>query len=181
MTPAESLLPIEQLRKLVALEGNDLIWLTRDAETHQARDWRRWNTRYAGKPAFIRKSIKGYLSGRIHCRHYSAHRVVWALVTGSWPKAQIDHINGNTSDNRISNLREASSVENARNQKRHCTNISGRTGVHFQKAAQKFVAYIRIDNKKHHLGYFETFNAAAEARAAAERHFNFHPNHGETR
>lgn len=44
------------------------------------------------------------------------HRIVWAIVKGQWPKMCIDHVNGNKSDNRIGNLREASGSENKRNQ-----------------------------------------------------------------
>ena len=43
------------------------------------------------------------------------HRIVWAIVKGQWPKMCIDHVNGNKTDNRIGNLREASRSENERN------------------------------------------------------------------
>lgn len=59
----------------------------------------RLNVRFKGK------RIKVYL-----------HRVVWAIDKGQWPKMCIDHVNGNKTDNRIGNLREASGSENKRNQ-----------------------------------------------------------------
>ena len=43
------------------------------------------------------------------------HRAVWAWHNGRFPTLQIDHINGNSFDNRIQNLREASQSENMRN------------------------------------------------------------------
>ena len=73
-----------------------------------------WNTRYAGKVAFT-ANIDGYKVGRIFGMGFRAHRVIWALETGAWPKDGIDHINGDRSDNRISNLRECTQSQNCRN------------------------------------------------------------------
>lgn len=60
----------------------------------------------------------GYRVIRIDGRLYGAHRLVWLYVHGRWPDAMIDHVNGDRSDNRIENLREANSVQNAHNAKR---------------------------------------------------------------
>lgn len=52
---------------------------------------------------------------------YKAHRLAWLLHYGVWPKHEIDHINGNRADNRISNLRDVPHHVNQMNQKRHRT------------------------------------------------------------
>src|SRR3990167_3120706 len=46
---------------------------------------------------------------------YRAHRLAWLYVYGFWPPADIDHINGNRSDNRIVNLRSVTRSQNLQN------------------------------------------------------------------
>jgi hypothetical protein len=73
----------------------------------------------------------------------------------------IDHINHNTLDNRSCNLRLADNRFNQWNQKRQTS--SKYPGVSRHKAAKKWEAYIRIDGKQHHLGYFKSEESAYEA------------------
>lgn len=73
-----------------------------------------WNTKHAGKEAFTCKDENGYLCGGILGKKYRAHRIIWLLHYRKWPSEVIDHINGNTSDNRIVNLRDVSQAENIR-------------------------------------------------------------------
>lgn len=61
------------------------------------------------------KDKDGYIAVKIKNRKCRAHRVVWLLVTGAWPKGFIDHINGNRSDNRFENLRECTGSQNQGN------------------------------------------------------------------
>lgn len=75
---------------------------------------KRFNSLYAGKPALNHKS-KGYLKGRIDGKELKAHRVVWAHYHGRWPSGVIDHINRDRSDNRLANLRDVTSAQNAMN------------------------------------------------------------------
>src|SRR5262245_14420263 len=82
-------------------ETGELRWKRRP------RGPQRWNTRWAGKPAFTTKLRGGYRMGRIHWGAYYAHRVIWALMTGAWPTSEIDHIDGDPSNNRWANLRLA--------------------------------------------------------------------------
>jgi hypothetical protein len=73
----------------------------------------------------------------------------------------IDHINNNTLDNRSCNLRLADNRLNQSNRKQ--VTSSKYTGVSWNKPTKKWQAYIRIDGKKHHLGYFESEESAYEA------------------
>jgi hypothetical protein len=93
-----------------------------------------WNRKYAGKEAFTANS-RGYRTGRMFDWQYFAHRVIWAIVYGEWPVVgmDIDHINGDKSDNRIANLRCVSHQENGQNAKRPNNNTSGRIGVSYNR------------------------------------------------
>lgn len=89
------------------------------------------------------------------------------------PKEQADHINGDTLDNRRSNLRIATQSQNNMNGKRRKDNTTGYKGV--SKRGNKWRAYIQVGYKQFHLGYFETEELAHRARceAANELHGEF--------
>ena len=97
-------------------------------------------------------------------------------MTGSFPKDEIDHINHNRLDNKWSNLRKASRKENMQNYKKPATNTSGYMGVCWHKNAKKWIASIRINNKRIHLGSFNTaeegYNAYLNAK---EKYHLFQP------
>lgn len=117
------------------------------------------------------KCGKGYLRVSIRKRLYQLHRVVFALAYGRWPALHVDHINGNKSDNRLCNLREASNAENMRAipPKRH--NKSGVSGVTFRKKTNKWRAEIVVNYQRMGLGEFEKIESAIAARRAAEDKF----------
>ena len=123
-------------------------------------------------------SADGYRRVQIQGASYSAHRLAWLYTHGRWPNGQIDHINGDKSDNRLENLREVSNAENGRNTKRRSTNTSGTMGVHWDKAAGKWRARIDVDGATKHLGLFENKQDAIDTRKAAEIEFGYHENHG---
>lgn len=88
---------------------------------------------------------------RVHIgnRLYAAHRLAWFYVYGEWPRTQLDHINGDPSDNRISNLRLATPAQNSANRKKHTNNTSGFTGVYKlirKNGRVKYRAYIAYKN-----------------------------------
>lgn len=136
-----------------------------------------WNARFAGEPAFTTTTPSGYHYSSIDSRKVYAHRVIWKLVTGDEP-VEVDHINGDPSDNRFTNLRSVSHAENGRNSKLPRDNRSGCIGVHWNSECSKWAAEIRANGQRHYLGLFATREAAAAARKAAERRLDFHPNHG---
>lgn len=138
---------------------------------------RAFNKRFAGREAFT-ANTKGYRTGRIFYRQILAHRVIWAIHYGVWPDGDIDHINQIRDDNRIENLRIASSQENRRNASRQKNNSSGVNGVYFDRRRGKWAARIMIDRKNEFLGYFSCIKDAGEARKAADKKYGFSENHG---
>jgi hypothetical protein len=147
-------------------------------ETTRVRIARNWNARFAGKPAFMNVSLRGYHTGVIErVRHY-AHRVAWAMHHGEWPQDEIDHINGDRLDNRMCNLRVASRSDQMKNLGRQARNKTGFLGIWWDEARQNYQAYIRANGRKISLGRFATLDAARQARLDAEERFGFHANHG---
>ena len=99
------------------------------------------------------------------------HRVITKAPNGM----EVDHINGNVLDCRLSNLRVCSRGENLRNRGAYKNNSSGRKGVSWSPWANKWRAEIRLDRKGIHIGYFTCLEAAADAydKAALELHGDF--------
>lgn len=122
----------------------------------------------------------GYTEVGFNKRTYKAHHLVYYIKTGIWPE-MLDHINGNKSDNRIENLREASLTANNRNQKLQENNTTGVTGVYFSKNRNKWRTCIYDNSVNIHLGYFVNFEDAVKARKAAEVKYGYHENHGTLR
>ena len=158
-------------------ESGKFTWKTRPDEHFISPDRARsWNTKFAGKVAGSTDG-RGYREIKINDRHLKAHRIAWILMNGVAPD-QIDHINGNRSDNRISNLRNVTKAENDRNRATSSANTSGVMGVSWRKSASKWQAQIKIDRRTIHLGYFDDFHIAVATRKRAERDYGFHRNHG---
>jgi hypothetical protein len=163
-----------------------LFWKERPAKYFKKPKWhmKSWNARYAGKEALayarkdysssLRKSVKiTGLDGRVFNKTYLAHRIIWLIYYGEWPKNQIDHINQDPTDNRIKNLRDVTNLENHQNLSLHPDNKTGYTGVYFYKAQNKYAAIVQANGVKKWLGYYDTVKEAAEARAVANINYNF--------
>lgn len=106
---------------------------------------------------------RGYVVIGIDQKSYQAHRLAWLYTHGVWPKDQIDHINRNRADNRLSNLREATNGQNQANSPRHANNRSGYKGVYWDKNNKYWVAQIR----RKLIGTFHDAESASEAYNAA--------------
>lgn len=115
----------------------------------------------------------GYRRVSIKNRRYKTHRIIWLYTYGYMPEHNIDHINRNKLDNRLSNLREVSQVCNMRNVVRYKTNKSGVKGVCFCKTTNKWMSYIGIKKKDYYLGSYSDFDDAVCARLAAEQCLNW--------
>ena len=182
----KALPPSEVLRQLLRYEAGTgkLFWRTRpalffrDAGHSAEHSCNRWNATYAGKEAFTEVSAKGYRRGVILGEGYAAHRIIWSIAYGSPPAGEIDHINGNKTDNRLENLRDVTRLENSRNARLSRSNKSGCPGVSWDKRERRWVARIRIGEKRLGLGYFLTLEEAIARRKLADAEFGFHQNHG---
>lgn len=187
MTKNESTLPVSSLSDLFVLDDSSgaLKWKRRLADSFVSSDARsadhkanNWNSKYAGSLALNCHSPTGHLCGRINDKMFYSHRVVFAMIHGYWPVNQIDHINGNPSDNRPSNLRDVTQLENLRNQARSKQSTSGVTGVSWNKRLGKWASHITVNDKFKHLGFFKSFEDACTSRKEASLLFGFHINHG---
>jgi hypothetical protein len=115
----------------------------------------------------------GYLYAMIDNQTYSVHRLAWLYETGNFPEHNIDHINGDKMDNRISNLRDVTRQINMQNERRaRVTNKSGLQGAHFRKERNKWVAQLRVNGKAKRFGSFNTPEEAHEAYLKAKRLFH---------
>lgn len=122
--------------------------------------------RIDGKPEIVPHQ-GGYLRWSIFGERYLAHRLMWLYVHGEFPDCYIDHINRDTSDNRISNLRLASRSENKQNQRTYKNNTSGHRGVRFKPDQGKWQAVIGHEGKRFSLGSFLHFDDAVAAYRSA--------------
>lgn len=124
------------------------------------------------------KNLHGYIVIRVFGRLYMAHRLAWFYVYKKWPNKNIDHINHNGNDNRISNLRDVDQKQNGKNIKKKKNNKSGYTGVSFSTERRKWVASIYVNGITHALGRYNCITYAYIKRLIAENKYNFHKNHG---
>lgn len=107
-------------------------------------------------------------------RSFQVHRIAWYLHYGEWPPRNIDHINRDRADNRISNLRLGDQPENLRNKSMQKNNTTGYQNVQFHSEG-RYRAVVR----KNHLGYFPTAEEASfaveEYRRVEDGEFYYNP------
>lgn len=115
---------------------------------------------------------EGYLVIKVDTRHYKAHRLAWLYIHGEWPADYIDHKNNINSDNRIANLRNADSFENARNRRISKSNKTGLKGVSYKTSNKKYVAQISHNGRVRHLGYFDSLELAHAEYCKAAKVFH---------
>jgi hypothetical protein len=119
------------------------------------------------------KRHDGYIRITIDGKRHYAHQLAFLYVHGYFPENDIDHIDGNPGNNKIKNLREVSHQCNIRNTGNPINNTSGVKGVSWHKPANKWMAYIVVNGKLKHLGYYKNFDDAAKARYKAEKKLNW--------
>jgi hypothetical protein len=159
-------------------ETGILTWKDRPRDHFKSQSaYVRWNKLHAGTHAFAHIDTNGYKTGTIGSVRYYAHRIVWTLTQGVIPPGEIDHINGDRSDNRLRNLRLVNRQMNTQNRKLRSDCQHGVHGVEFH-VSKKWKATININKKRVYLGLYSTFEEAKAARKSAERKYGFHPNHG---
>jgi hypothetical protein len=132
----------------------------------------------AGAVFTSQKGRSKYIIIGINGQSRMAHRVALAIYHGKHPSMYIDHIDGNSLNNRMSNLRDVDTVESGRNRPIQSNNTSGVVGVLWNKRQNKWIAEIHSDNKKIFLGAFKDKNKAILVRKEAEEKYGFHKNNG---
>lgn len=117
-----------------------------------------------------KKKDSGYVIFFLFGKAYRAHRAILAMHFGEDSDLDVDHINGDRADNRISNLRFVSNSVNMQNQRKATARSkTGILGVCPQKNMQRFSAQITVDGRTKHLGTFETTEEAQKAYIQAKR------------
>lgn len=116
------------------------------------------------------KSTNGYYNLRIDGVCHKLHRIIYALHFDYVPE-QLDHIDGNPSNNKIENLRPCNYSENGRNRTKQRNNTSGFKGVSFHKHTNKWIAF--CDGRG--LGYFNDPETAYDVvcKYRSEKHEEF--------
>lgn len=144
-----SLPTLEQLRKIVALtDDGHVVW----------RNTRAGHMR-AGQLAG--SEFEGYRRIKLYGHNVLAHRAAFALANDRWPVSDVDHINGNKTDNRPSNLREVTNRQNHQNRPSH---RKGRlVGATFCKRLNRWQSQARLGKKKVFLGRHDSEEAAHAA------------------
>lgn len=134
--------------------------------------WRQANKRVKAGTVAGYVGSDGYVRIRASGTRFLAHRLAWFYVHGTWPAGEIDHINGDRSDNRIANLRDATTSINQQNQRQARTNnrSSGLLGV--TRKRSKWQAQIETNGRNVFLGCYSTKEDAhlAYLKAKRERH-----------
>ena len=150
-----------------------LIWKERPLKHFNNEDnQKRFNTPWAGKVAGYynkrtdsKRDDFGYYKVRITLEKsqgmFKLHRLIFLYHKGYLPDL-VDHKDGDTTNNRIGNLRASSVQQNSCNLKLNINNTSGYKGVYFTKSGL-WKAAIRSDGKNYHLGNYEDKHHAAHA------------------
>jgi hypothetical protein len=109
----------------------------------------------------------GYLNIGFDGRTYKAHRLAWLYVHGEWPVGQIDHRNGDRTDNRLANLRVVTNAENLRSARRaRSDSATGLVGV--SRAGGRYRARMMVNGQSRSLGTYDTPEQAHAAYLAAK-------------
>jgi hypothetical protein len=104
----------------------------------------------------------GYVFITLLGKKVAAHRLAWAWNNEDLP-GQLDHINGNRSDNRLNNLRPATRSQNMHNAKLKTVNKSGHKNVQWDSEFQKWRVRVRVDGRRFHIGRFTDKEMAIKA------------------
>lgn len=108
-----------------------------------------------------------------------SHRLAWALHYGQWPCAslQMDHIDGNRTNNKVSNLRLVTNDENSKNRGLSKANTSGIQGIFWHKGASKWQVQIQVDGISKYFGLFEDKEEAARVAREVYQKLGFTDRH----
>lgn len=157
--------------------AGDIVWKVRSEDDFPDMQNRRsWNARYAGKRAGATSTSRGgsvvyrtvgITTGK-KARFYLVHRIIWEMHNGPIPDGmQVDHVNTDSLDNKITNLRLATHAQNLWNRGAEKCNTLGLKGVTPDRRRGKWKATIRANKGIHNLGYFDSPDEAHAAYRSA--------------
>lgn len=178
----------DEVRELVEYdpETGHVFWKPRPPRHFEGRcknpeaQSKKFNGKFAGKRVGA-VDHEGYLITKVCGVAMKVHRIAYAVYHGKWPDHEIDHVNGDPSDNRINNLRDATPSENNLNMSMRADNTSGVCGVSYSKSRKKWCAQIQKNGVTKNLGRFEKKKDAISARKQAEAELGFSATHGRNR
>lgn len=136
-----------------------------------------------GSCGSVHKDARGYRSVYIKAGkyRYRAHRIAWYKVYGLPVPDEIDHLDGDATNNKISNLKKSDSLDNKRNRHMQKNNSSGVTGVRKSSVGRGWDVNIQVRGERIYLGYFMDFDKAASVRLQAEKEYGFTSRHGKNK
>ena len=105
------------------------------------------------------QDVKGYMRVEINGKRYLQHRIIYLLFHGHFPST-VDHIDGNTTNNKIENLRAATNTENLQNMKLCPKNTSGSKNVSWDTKAKKWLVMLNVNGVRKYIGLFADFEFA---------------------
>lgn len=123
-------------------------------------------------------NTNGYLQTWVLGKRYLLHRLAYLYMEGTHPDQEIDHIDGDRTNNRWDNLRHVPGAVNAKNLKRSRRNKTGCTGISLCPVSAKWVATISVNGQLVTIGRYKMKFEARQARKAAEKKYGYHDNHG---
>jgi hypothetical protein len=165
--------PAEELRALMQYDPKtgSLIWHPKPPTT-----WvnRRFNTLFAGKQVGSTDS-QGHVQVRIRGPLRQVHRVIWKMMTGNEPPPMLDHKDGNPSNNKWTNIREATPQTNNWNSLARSESSTGHRCIYALKpknpTSYQFRVIMKVSGRDTHFGNFHTIeDAKAAYRAAFIKH-----------
>jgi hypothetical protein len=145
-----------------------LDYLSYDPETGVIT-WRKpsgFNAKVGREAGFLHRA--GYRFISLFRVSYPAHRLAWFLHYGRWPQRWLDHIDGNKSNNRIRNLREADASQNSMNRRGLMSSASGHSNIRATPYG-RYRVIVGAYRKRHDLGTYDTLEAAVAARDAGRQ------------
>lgn len=110
-------------------------------------------------------NIYGYTNIRVNGKLYPAHRLAWFYMTGTWPRAYIDHKDGEPRNNKWNNLREATAHQNAANKRRKRGSASGVKGVIYNRFLDTWDVHISCKGRVYSYGPYYSVTSAWRAHA----------------
>lgn len=137
MIDVERGLTVSYAKECMRYEDGKLFWNIRPpCHFGSDKSWRAWNTKFSNKQvgssnsndesvAYLRFGLT--VGGKV--KLFLVHRVIWAIVKGSFPSKFLDHIDGDILNNQIDNLQDVSNQKNTQNSRMYSHNTSGLTGV----------------------------------------------------